>query len=163
MFKIILQIGLPLLLAITGLLQTIVYLGLRRKSERWPKVAAVITFSKLLNHMDLDNRNVLEAMIHYKYTFLGKEYEGKTPALRGYDMFPSYDYESKLVKKYRPGDTVNAVVCPRAPELCYLEVAPLSKVSTVMAPLFFILGVALFLAYFWGVWDILYDMYFWRI
>jgi hypothetical protein len=94
--------------------------------------------------MDAEGKNVLEAIIYFKYNFRGKEYESNTPALRGYDFFPSFDYEHGLVKKYPKGEVVNLKVHPNEPNLAYLEVAPFSKISAALAPL----GIILLVAYY---------------
>ena len=148
----IIQLTIPLLLAGTGLLQTILYFKLKKTFERWPTVAAEVTHSVLLNQLDADGRDILEGIINFKYTFRGKEYEVDTPALRSYDLFPSLEYERSLTRRYRVGDIVNARVHPNAPSLAYLEVAPFSRASAILSPIMTLLGIALLFGYFYGYW-----------
>lgn len=133
------------ILAGLGLSQTVVYLYLKAKFRRWPVVAAKITQSRLLNQLGVDNENMLEALIRFEYEFRDKKYESSTPALRGYDLFPSYEYESSLVRRYQFGEFTNARVHPECPEVSYLEVAPLSRRSTILVPIMTITGIAIFI------------------
>lgn len=141
--------------ALTGVLQTFLYLRLKKHFLNWPVVAAKITHSRLLNQTGPDGKKLLEAIIYFTYDFRGKSYKTNTPALRGYDLFPSLEYERALVKKYRAGDMHNIRVHPALPRVAYLEVAPLSVISTVLAPVFTLGGIALIVAYFYGVFDFL--------
>ncbi|MEX2964284.1 DUF3592 domain-containing protein [Microbulbifer sp. TYP-18] len=143
-FKL-LQLVIPTLMILFGFFQTIVYLRLRKTFANWPIVAGEITHSRLLNQLDLNGREMIEAIISFNYKFEGKEYKSETPALRGYDLFPSLAYEAYLTNKYRPGDVVNARVNPRVNEIAYLEIAPFSRLSAVLVPLMPILGITLFI------------------
>ncbi|UTW45926.1 DUF3592 domain-containing protein [bacterium SCSIO 12696] len=156
-FKIIFVFVLPMLLAIAGLWQTFVYFRLKKYFDLWPVVAAEITHSRLLNQTGVNGEIMLEGIIHFKYSIRGKDYKSDTPALRGYDLFPSLNYERSLVKKYPKGEFVNARVHPNVNSLAYLEVAPLSKLSTVLAPLMFLLGVGIMFGYFYGWWELIGD------
>ena len=144
-------------MALAGVTQTYIYFKLRRVFNRLPVVAAKITHSRLLNQLGANGENLLEAIIAYEYSFRGKEYEAKTPALRGYDLFPSLEYERALVQRYPKGEFVNVRVIPDMPEVGYLEVAPLSKLSTVLSPIMAIGGILLIVAYFMGAYELLYE------
>lgn len=150
----ILQLAIPLLLTGMGLLQTIFYFKLKKTFERWPIVAAEITHSVLLNQLDADGRAIVEGVINFKYSFRGQEYEVDTPAIRAYDLFPSLEYERSLTKRYRVGDIVNARVHPNSSSLAYLEVAPFSRASAILSPIMTLLGIALFIGYFYGYWAV---------
>jgi hypothetical protein len=152
----ILSLFIFIIMSLAGVLQTFIYTRTKEVFEHLPVVAGEITHSRLLNQMGLNNEQLLEAIIYYKYTFRGQEYEANTPALRGYDLFPSLEYERSLVNKYKTGDIVNIRVMPEIPDLAYLEVAPLSKSSAILAPVMTLGGIALLLAYFYGIFDILY-------
>ena len=142
-------------MALFGIWQTFFYLRLKKTFDRWPVIGAQVTTSWLLNQPGADGQYLLEAVVHFSYSFRGQEYVSKTPALRGYDLFPSLEYERKLVKKYPKGEFVNARVHPYAPDFAYLEVAPLSITSTILAPLMAIGGVGLIIAYYYGVFEFL--------
>jgi len=164
-FKLI-QIFIALLLASFGLLQTIIYIRIKKVYDRLPVVAAEITGSRLLHQLDLQNIDITEAIIHFKYHFRGKEYESNTPVLRGYELSPDFEFEHGLVKKYRPGDIVNARVVPSVEGLAYLEVAPLSKRSTILAPSMLIfaigIGIAAYMGWFSPVMEFLqYHINYW--
>jgi hypothetical protein len=111
-----------------------------------PVVAAKITEARL-SHYNNGGGTVYEAIIVFQYKFRGVEYESKTPALRGAQIFPLYNFESELIDKYKEGEIYNAKVFPDMPELAYLQIAPLSKVSVFLLP---IAMVSLF-AYIFGV------------
>jgi len=111
-----------------------------------PVVAATISEARL-DHRNETGRTVYEAIIEFQYNFRGRQYESKSPALRGIQVFPLYEYEANLLEKYKEGGIYNARVFPNMPELAYLEIAPLSRLSILMFPL--ILGG--FFAYFIGV------------
>lgn len=109
-----------------------------------PVVAATIVKSELDDYHDVDGKRIYIAKVHFSYSFRGNEYVSETPALRGAQMFPLYNYEAKLLKKYQLGEMFNARVVPNVPEYAYLEIAPLSKASTILLPLT-IVGYALYL------------------
>ena len=141
----------PASLMALGLFETLLYMRIKKVYHRLPIVAATITYSRLINHTDLDGKREIGAIIKYKYRFRGAEYESETPVLKGYDLFPSLDYYQQLVKENRPGDIVNVRVVPTAPELAYITVAPLSRISTVLAPVISLGSIALIIGYFMGL------------
>ncbi|WP_444957517.1 DUF3592 domain-containing protein [Microbulbifer sp. ZKSA002] len=141
-FKAI-QLLIPAVMILFGFFQTIVYLRMRKTFGNWPVVVGEITHSRLLNQLDSNGKKVTEAIIAFNYKFRGREYKSEMPVLRGYDLFPSLEYESYLTKKYRPGDIVDARVNPKVSGLAYLEVAPFSRLSAILVPLLPVLGVAL--------------------
>lgn len=142
-FKFVVPFGLVAL----GLFQTLYYRRLKSVFSELPVVAGEIIESKL--HDDPwtnPGKRVFEARIKYKYRFRGKEYIGDTPALRGYQLWPSYSYEYELLKRYKKGDIANIKVVPSNPRIAYLEVAPLDKKSAMLMP---ILAVG-YLAFLFG-------------
>lgn len=151
----ILLITIPLLMAALGILQTLLYLGQKKYFTQWSCVSTEITHSWFLNQLAPDGEQLTEAVISFTYEVGGKQYESNTPALRGYELFPSLKYESALVKKYKLGSHHKARVHPKFPEIAYLEIAPLSKLSTVLAPAMSLLGIGLLFAYFCGLLSIL--------
>ncbi|WP_250461650.1 DUF3592 domain-containing protein [Microbulbifer litoralis] len=140
-----------------GFLQTIIYLKFRKNFQSWPTVAAKIIHSRLLNQLDVEGRRVIEAVIAFEYEFCGKSYRSETPALRGHDLFPDLNYEWDLTKKYRVGDLVNARVHPRTGQVAYLEVAPLSRLSTVLVPLMIFCSIGFLVALKFGYVAELYE------
>ena len=141
-----------------GLFETLLYLRIKKVYHRLPVVAAKIVYSRLINHTDLDGKREIGAIIKYTYRFRGGEYEAETPVLKGYDLFPSLDYYQKLVKENRPGDIVNVRVVPSMPELAYITVAPLSKLSTVLAPVISLASLALIIGYLTGLGALIEDL-----
>jgi Protein of unknown function (DUF3592) len=142
----VLKFGMFIVLAVLGLGQLLIYRKLRKHWKKLPVVAGTVTESKLRHHSDANGRTVYEADIKFKYKFRGQEYESDTPALRGPQMFPLWEYESKLLSKYEKGEIYNVKIVASKPELAYLEIAPLSKISTVLMPIA-ILGYGAYLVF----------------
>jgi len=130
----ILKFGVPLVLALFGLLQTIIYLRLSKVYDALPVVAAEIIESKLRDFHDINERRIFEARIRYTYTFRGEEYIGDTPVLEGPNLFKRFSRTTDLLKRYSVGDIVNARVIPTMPHLAYLEMQPLNKISAILLP-----------------------------
>ena len=143
----LIKYGLFVVLSVIGLGQVVSYKMLKRNWGKFRVVAGEILESRILHYTDTEGKTVFEARIRFKYQFQGKEYESETPALRGPQLFPLFDYESKLVQRYKRGEIYNIRVHPLEPEIAYLEVAPLSKISVVVLP-FVLLG---YLAYLSGI------------
>ncbi|WP_237059754.1 DUF3592 domain-containing protein [Microbulbifer sediminum] len=147
-----------LLFTMLGLAQTLIYWRFSRTFTGWSRVRAEITHSRLLNQL-IAGRNIVEAIIAFRYEVDGCEYSSKTPVLRSYNLFPSIAYESRLVKKYRPGDMVTARFHPLEPSIAYLERAPISWSSTLLVPAWIALGLAVIYGinegYFTRLWDYL--------
>ena len=141
-FKII-QFIVPLILVALGLFQTLVYLLLRTQIASWNRVSAEIIDSRYVDQLGPGGEDIVKGIVAYKYEFCGKEYVSEEPAIRGYEMFPNKTYEKQLTEKYRKGMPVYAYVHEEAPDMAYLEVAPLSRVSTIAAPMISVLGIAL--------------------
>lgn len=120
-------------LTLLGLLQVFIFWRFSRSFDSWPKARAEITHSRLLDQL-IEGKNVCEAVIAFKYQYDRIEYRSELPALRGYSLFKNRDFERMLVQKYRPGDIVFARIHPRAPNLAYLERAPLSWASILFLP-----------------------------
>ena len=155
----LLFILIPSILAGLGVLQTVVYAILKKRFHEFGKVAGKITYSRFLNYTDPDGKREIGAIIKFNYSVRGQDYEGDTPILKGYEMFPSFDYYDELVKRYPPGEVVNVHFLRNNPKIAYLEVAPLSKVSTVLAPVMSISSIAILVAYALGVGDIFWGWF----
>ena len=131
----ILKYGAFVILCFLGIGQTYLYYKLKKNWKYFPVVAATITKSELFDLTSGDGVRSYEAKISFKYSFLGKDYECDTPALRSPQVFPLYEYESTLLDKYKVGEMYNAKVHPNIPEVAFLEIAPLSKLSVFLLPL----------------------------
>jgi len=143
----IIKYGAFVVLCIIGLGQTVIYFRIKKYWESLPLAAATITEARLFDLTGDYGHRTYEAIISFKYEFLGKEYEANTPALRSPQLFPMYGYEWSLLDKYKVGEMHNVRVHPNMPEVAYLEIAPLSQLSLILLPLL-ILG---YFAYLVGV------------
>ena len=121
---------------------------LTRAFRRWPIVSAEVIHSRLLDQLGPDGEEMLEAIVHCKYEFRGKEYLAEQPFLRSADLFPSRAYESGLANKYTKGNFYNIRVNPRYPENAYFEVLPLSKITVFVAPTLSVIIIGAYIAYF---------------
>ncbi|MAZ86051.1 MAG: hypothetical protein CL693_00185 [Cellvibrionaceae bacterium] len=147
MISALIKFVVPIGLILVGMFQTLYYRKIKGVFSQLPTVAVEITESKLHDNPWSDSgRREYEAIIYYKYSFRGKPYTGNTPALRGYNLWPDYEYEWVLLDKYKKGDIVNAKVLPANPNIAYLEVAPLHKKSAILMPF---VSLA-YLAFIWG-------------
>ena len=146
MIGTVLKFGFFIVMVVLGLGQLFLYRNLRKRWEKLPVVAGEVTESELRHYSDADGRTIYEANIKFKYTFLGQEYESESPALRGPQMFPLWEYESKLLSKYEKGEIYNVKVLGSKPDMAYLEIAPLSKISVILMPIS-ILGYAVYLVF----------------
>lgn len=153
----ILSLIIFVLMSLAGIFQTVLYRKLSKTFDSWPVVSAEITQSFFLNRLLPDGEEACEARISFNYRFRGKDYKADTPVLRGYELFPSEKYESALVAKYRKGQLYNVRVHPKIPEIAYLEVAPLSRASTILAPILSLGGMLLVGAYFYGLFDVVLE------
>ena len=100
----VIKYGVFVVLAFLGILQTFIYKRLERDWEKLSLVSATITESRLFDHTDSGGVRSYEALIKFKYRFREKEYEADTPALRGVQLFPQYDFEHTLLDKYKEGE-----------------------------------------------------------
>lgn len=121
------------------------YKRIKRDWETYPVVAATITESRLFDFTDSNGSRTYDALIKFEYRFREKNYESDTPALRGVQLFPQYDFAQQLLDKYKEGEMYNARVHPDLPDIAYLEIEPLSKKSMILVPLI-ILGYIAYLA-----------------
>jgi hypothetical protein len=149
MLKVIALI-IPIFLGSLGVLQTVVYFLIKRKFDNFGIIAGKITFSKFIDQTDTDGKREIDASIKFSYTIAGKEYESSTPLLKGYEMFPSYGYYHELAKRYPLGEIVNVHFYRKNPNMSFLEIAPLSKSSTILAPLISVGSIIIIAAYFAG-------------
>lgn len=122
-------------LVLTNTLQFLMYRSVKRNWGRYIPVRATITRSKLIDQLNADGNRDYEAEIRFKYLWDGKEYESDTAILRGPQLFPLWNYESSLLQKYKEGDYCEARVHPRNPDIAFLELAPLSKMSAILLPI----------------------------
>ena len=150
MLKILKWIGLLVLVA-TNTFNAFAYRRIKRIWGHLPVVAATITHCSLDDHLTVEGGRKYEAKIRFSYDFRGKTYESGTPALRGPQLFPLWNYESEMIKRYEVGEMYNARVVPSGPELAYLEVAPFSKVSAIFLPIITVLYAAGLIAYWWYI------------
>lgn len=154
MFKIVVLI-IPAFLGSLGLLQTVIYILVKRRFNDFGVVSGQIIYSKFINHTNTDGNREIGANIKFRYSVAGKEYESDTPLLKGYEMFPSFGYYHDLAKRYPTGETVNVHFSRRNPGVSFLEIAPLSKASTILAPLISIGCIAILVVYLSGAGSIL--------
>lgn len=110
--------------------QFVTYLFTKNKFKSLPITDGVVVSSKLDNYNDVEGKRVYSANIRFKYSLNNKEYEADSIALRSFQLFPFHDYEHELVEKYQEGAAVPVRYFSGNPEKAYLEVAPLSKLST---------------------------------
>lgn len=111
--------------------QFITYLITKKRFEGLPSINGVVTHSKLDNYNDVEGKRVYSANLKFKYEVDNKEYESNTAALRSFQIFPFHDYEHELISKYPEGSSISVKYLPETPSKGYLEIAPLSKLSTV--------------------------------
>ena len=137
----VLKVGIILFFLLASFGETFVYLSRKRTFERWPRVEVVIEKSKLVDFHDLQEQRVYEARIEFSYNYAGQEYLGKTPALAGFRLVPAFGFQAELARKYKVGDRVQAHVHQSSPEIAYLEVAPMDKISVFGGPLITIIAV----------------------
>ena len=153
----IFKYGALVVLCFLGIGQTYLYLKLKKHWSSFPVVAATITKSKLFDFTNANGMRSYDAQISFKYRFRSKDYECETPALRSPQVFPLYEYESTLLDKYKVGEIYNAKVHPNFPEMAFLEIAPLSKLSVFLLPLIilgygaYLVGLGLYFSYAYEV------------
>lgn len=111
------------------------YFRLKKNWRFFPVVAGTITESRLFDFTSFDTQRTYEAQIKFKYRFREKDYESNTPALRSPQVFPLYEYEQTLLDKYKVGEIHNVRVHPNLPDMAFLEIAPLSKLSVFLLPI----------------------------
>lgn len=62
-----------------GVAQTFCYLRVRKTFNSLPIVSAEIIGSRLLHQLDLDNKDLTQAIINFKYNYQGNEHESSFP------------------------------------------------------------------------------------
>lgn len=110
--------------------QLLNYMFTKNRFKNLPIIDGVVISSKLDNYNDVEGKRVYSANIRFRYSLNDKEYEADSIALRSFHLFPFHDYEHELVEKYQEGVVVPVRYFSANPEKAYLEVAPLSKLST---------------------------------
>ncbi len=131
----IIKWGVLVILLVTNTAQYVFYRGIRRKWNSMPTVSVKILESSLTDHLTVDGERVYEANIRYEYNYGGEIYQSSTPAIHGPLLFPLWNFEADLIKKYKVGETYPAKVSASNPEIAYLEIAPLSRLSAVGLPI----------------------------
>lgn len=140
-----------IVLAATNTLTAFFYRRIRKYWSHLPVVAATVTHCSLDDYLTVEGGRKYRANIRFTYEFNGKTYESRTPALRGPQVFPLWNYEWEMVQKYKVGQQYEARVVPSGPELAYLEIAPFSWVSAVFLPILTALYAVVLLVYWWYV------------
>jgi hypothetical protein len=110
--------------------QLLSYLITKARFTKLPIVDGIITHSELDDYNDVEGKRVYSANLKFKYFKSGKEYVSDTPTLRSFQFFPFHDYEHELINKYPEGTAVSIRHLPESPHKAFLEVAPLSILST---------------------------------
>ena len=110
--------------------------------------------SKLIDHNDMDGNRVYEAAIQCRYNHLGTDYESDAMILRSAQLVPNFNYEHRLVKRYKKGDRVEIRVLPHKPDVAIIELAPLNKASVILVPLIIIGYAFLVFGYGWAMHEI---------
>lgn len=117
---------------IGGVVQLVSYLIAKSRFKSMVAVDGVILQSKLDDSHDTKGKRSYQANVVYKYVFEGKEYTYNNPVLRSFQLAPNHEYEYEIVGKYKAGQNVKLRLNPNRPHQSYLEIAPLSKMSTVV-------------------------------
>jgi hypothetical protein len=110
----------------------------------------IVVEAKLIDHLKVNGGREYRAEVRFTYEYDGKDYESVTAALHGPLMFPLWNYEWQLLKKYKVGESYMGRLFPGNPRLAYLEIAPLSKMSVIGLPLVTI-GYTIFMFGYWLV------------
>ena len=111
--------------------QLLVYYLTRKKFYSLASAQGTIVKSKLDNYNDLEGKRIYSANIEYSFTHQSQEIVSNQVALRSFQLFPNFNYESGLVSKYKEGSTVIVRYKSENPLESYIEVAPLSILSVV--------------------------------
>ena len=157
-FFALLDLLIPLFLICTGTLKTVIYFFQKKNFEKWPVVAAEVVYCKLYDspHEHSFMGREYEAIIHFKYTFRGNEYQSKTPFLKGYKLFSDMGSEKNILQQFKVGDIKNARVNPKIPELAYFSIKPIHWPSTILVPI----GAVLYLGFMFGYYTMIKNTFF---
>lgn len=134
LFFPIIEIFLPLILVFTGTLETYLYFMQKRNFEKWPRVAAEVTFCKMYDAPHPFFGRAYEAVIHFRYSFRGEDYVSETPFLKGYSLFSNRRAEISKLNQFQVGDIKTARVNPSLPQFAYFEIAPFNWISSILVP-----------------------------
>ncbi len=116
---------------LAALMQLMSYLWTKKKFAKFEVVKGVITQCEFSDFNDADGTRVYEANIEYKFSHQDQEITSSNVALRSFQLFPLHNFEVDLVGKYEVGQEVDVKLNPNNPANSFLEVAPLSLMSTV--------------------------------
>ena len=96
MLNVLKWLGL-VVLVVTNTINVVLYRRVRKYWNSLPVVAATITRCSLDDYLTPDGGRRYEARIRFSYEFRGEMYESDTPALRGPQLFPFWQFESSMV------------------------------------------------------------------
>lgn len=125
-----------------GLVQLLSYLLVKSRFKSMAIVDGVIIHSKLDDCHDSKGKRSYQANVVYKYEYEGKEYTYNNPVLRSFQLSPNHEYEHEVVGKYAAGQKVKLRLNASRPHQSYLEIAPLSTISTLILVFGTVLGAA---------------------
>lgn len=109
--------------------QFIAYLLTKLNYRKYPRVLGRIVKAKLDDHNGVYGNRTYRASFEVEYEYQDKLYVSHSPILRCVELFPSFQYESKLLDSYKVGDIVEVRVNPIEPNKGYFAIAPLSIMS----------------------------------
>lgn len=133
-----------------GVGQSFLYRRVKQNWDFYPVTLGEVLESKLVDHNDADGKRIYEASIRCRYNHLGVEYESDAVVLRAAQLVPNFNYEHKLVQRYKKGSTVEIRVLPNSPDIAIIELAPLNKASVILVPLLIIVYAVLVFGYGWA-------------
>ena len=125
--------------------QLIAYLITKLSYNKYPRVLGRIVKAKLDDHTGVNGNRIYKAIFEIEYEYRDNFYLSTAPILRAFELFPSFQYESKLLDTYKVGDIVEVRVNPIEPAKGFIAVAPLSITSTLVMMTIAILAVLYFL------------------
>ena len=134
-----------------GIGQSLLYRKIKRNWDSLPVTRGEIIESRLIDHNDIDGNRVYAATIQCRYNHLGTDYESEAVVLRSAQLVPNFNYEHKLVQRYKKGDRVEIRVLPQKPDVAIIELAPLNKASVILVPLIIIGYALLVVGYGWAM------------
>ena len=114
----------------------------------------LLAIAQFRTGVDMDGNRVYEAAIQCRYNHLGTDYESDAMILRSAQLVPNFNYEHRLVKRYKKGDRVEIRVLPHKPDVAIIELAPLNKASVILVPLIIIGYAFLVFGYGWAMHEI---------
>jgi hypothetical protein len=115
----------------------IIYIG--TASEEWPKIPATITAANIVDGLGLRDKKC-RVNVEYEFTVGGIHFRGNT--LQYGQPLWNRSQAEVIADKYPIGTVVDALYCPRNPDLSPLEsgFCDTVPVSTLIGGVFFIVG-----------------------